>query len=267
MSKDFYQRFDLKVDFAEAQKRFVNRVHNLLFEDFKWKRIGQHNLDTVDRQIVSALGFRYSRSLPLDKYIEGDFLKCLLGLEALYKAVIPYGLDGDLAKIIDRLLLESEVDLGVRWQRGKFIRSGAQLLDQELVNNTLHWLSQKKYENVLIPFSKGLDYFLHSYQKPDLLSDVITDMYEALEALAKIVTGREKDLSANRELFLKQVKASDSYKIILKDYIDYANNFRHAIQDGEKKPVLTQVEVESFVYLTGLFIRLAIKGQESLNSI
>jgi hypothetical protein len=84
-------------------------------------------------------------------------------------------------------------------------------------------------------------------------------MYEALEALAKIVTGRpDKDLSANRELFIKKVKASDEYKQLLKDYIDYANKFRHAVKEGESRPKLTEKEAESFIYLTGLFIRLAI---------
>jgi len=84
-------------------------------------------------------------------------------------------------------------------------------------------------------------------------------MYEAVEALAKVVTGRQgKDLSQNRELFISKVDASDAYKVLLKDYIDYANEFRHAEQEGEPKPVMTEREAESFVYLTGIFIRLAM---------
>jgi sulfur transfer protein SufE len=85
-------------------------------------------------------------------------------------------------------------------------------------------------------------------------------MYEALEALAKVVTGRDKDLSANRELFLSKVKASEGYKGILKEYIEYANNFRHAPKQGQEKPNVSVNECESFVYLTGLFIRLAIRA-------
>ena len=80
-----------------------------------------------------------------------------------------------------------------------------------------------------------------------------------LEALAKTVTGRpDKDLSANREMFLAKVKASDEYKQLLKDYIDYANRFRHAEREGQRRPELSRKEVESFVYLTGVFIRLAM---------
>ena len=84
-------------------------------------------------------------------------------------------------------------------------------------------------------------------------------MYEAVEALAKIVTGRpNKDLSANAELFISKVKASDHYKKLLKEYIAYANEFRNAEQGPGTRPVASRAEVESFVYLSGLFIRLAV---------
>jgi hypothetical protein len=208
---------------------------------------------------VSALGLRYVPGSTMERYIQQDFLNCLQALEAFYKAVIPSGLEKDLSEIINDLLLESEVDLGIRWLQGRFIKSGAKLLDEELVNKSLHWLGEKNYETVLQPFTKGLEHFLQSQKRPEVLADVITDMYEAVEALAKIITGRQdKDLSANRELFLKQVKASDAYKVLLKDYIEYANNFRHALKQEEKRPPLSVAEVESFVYLTGIFIRLAI---------
>jgi hypothetical protein len=113
---------------------------------------------------------------------------------------------------------------------------------------------------VLVPYSKGLEHFLHSNKRPELLSDVITDMYESLEALAKIVTGRDtKDLSANAQLFLKEIKTSEPYKNILKEYIAYANSFRHAAPKSAPKPTLSVKEVESFIYLTGIFIRLVIQ--------
>ena len=176
--------------------------------------------------------------------------------------------DPKRTKILILLLQQSEFNLGIQWQDGKFIRTGAKLLDDKLINEPLHWLKEKSYESVLTPFSKGLELFLQAQKRPELLADVITDMYESIEALAKFLTGRpEKDLSANRELFLKRIKASESYKIILKDYIDYANEFRHAMEEGKSKPSLSQSEAESFVYLTGLFIRLAIAGEESSKSI
>ena len=84
-------------------------------------------------------------------------------------------------------------------------------------------------------------------------------MYEAVEALAKIVTERPKDLSANAELFISKVNVSDHYKILLKDYVAYAHKFRHAEDRRGARPMPSRAEVESFIYLTGLFIRLAVQ--------
>ena len=76
-----------------------------------------------------------------------------------------------------------------------------------------------------------------------------------------MLTNKNKELSANRELLLKEIKASSEYKIILKDYVDYACKFRHALEEGTTKPKIDKNEVESFIYLTGIFIRLAIQSQ------
>jgi hypothetical protein len=49
------------------------------------------------------------------------------------------------------------------------------------------------------------------------------------------------------------------YKRMLKEYIEYANKFgRHAGPRGMPKPMPSRKEVEAFMYLTGLFIRLAV---------
>lgn len=258
MSRDFYRRFDLSIDLDEVQRRFVNRAKNVIFEMFLDKHYPHDNYQ-IKRRIATKLGEEVHPYKPIREYIGDDFHKCLESIEAIAYPIYAGPHRKEFDQYVNSLLLQSEVDLEIHWEKGKFLRSGAKLLDDELVNKALHWLSHRKYETILAPFSKGLEHFLHSKQRPEFLPDVITDMYEALEALAKIITGRQdRDLSANRELFLKQVKASDAYKVILKDYIDYANNFRHALKEGEKRPTLSEGEVESFVYLTGIFIRLAI---------
>jgi hypothetical protein len=258
MSRDFYHRFDLSIGLDEAQRRFVNRAKNVILETFLFTQYPLE-YDEIKRRIITTLGERVKRYTSIDDYIEDNFYKCLISIEAVALRVYAGSHREEFDQIVITLLLQSEVDLGIRWEKGKFLRSGAKLLDDQLVNKPLHWLGDKKYGTVLAPFSKGLHHFVEAQKRPELLADVITDMYEALEALAKIITGRQdKDLSANRELFLKQVKASDAYKVLLKDYIEYANNFRHALKEGEKRPALSEGEVESFVYLTGIFIRLAM---------
>ena len=123
-----------------------------------------------------------------------------------------------------------------------FWRKGAALLDQHLVNDALHWFREAGYDSVLKPFEKGLRHLLESHIQKHVLSDVITDMYEALEALAKIVTGRDKDLSANQQSFISKVKASDHYKLLLKDYIDYPNDFRRHTESSTDRSLNYQSE-------------------------
>jgi hypothetical protein len=262
MAAKFHERFDIEIDLEEARRRFVNRAHALVFKGF-WSKLEAACMVYSVVAVAFELGDELKGNLDIGKQVGMDFFRNLQGLEALYKALS----DQDVARenlenLIHRLCDASEVDLGIRWEHGQFVRSGAALLDESLVNDPLLWLRSSGYETVRTPFEKGLNYFLHASKRPELLADVVTDMYEALEALAKILTNRpDKDLSGNRELFLSKVKASEDYKQLLKDYIEYANKFRHAVKDGQSRPALSPKEVESFVYLTGLFIRLAIPSE------
>src|SRR6185436_9346610 len=100
-----------------------------------------------------------------------------------------------------------------------------------------------EYKGISDAFKKGLDHFLHSTKKAALLADVLTDMYEALEALAKVVCKNEKDLSGNGESFISEVGLADPYKRMLKEYIKYANDFgRHAGPQGKAKPLPSRRE-------------------------
>jgi hypothetical protein len=253
----FVERFNIDVGKDEAKRRFANRAYNRVFYHFFYS-ISENKRYKIHREIVSALGDKYSYHKNLSDHIGDDFYRNLLALETFYHSAEGY-YKSEVDKLIKQLIIESEVDIGIRWEDGRFIKSGAKLLDEKLVNDSLHWLRGKKYSSVIAPFEKGLDHFLHSDKRPELFADVVTDMYEALEALSKIITERpNKDLSANRELFLSRVNASDEYKKILSEYISYANEFRHASEEGKKKPSVSEREVESFIYLTGLFIRLAV---------
>ena len=253
MNQKFHERFAIKINREEAERRFVNRAHNLVFGDLD-------DDEFTKSQIATALGEKYEELEEIEEIIQDDFHNTLKGLEMVFHfSDDPY--KSDVEKAIRMILHESEIDLGIKWENGRFIPSGAKMLDEKLVNESLRWLSDKEYESVLDPFSKGLEHFVHAVKRPDLLSDVITDMYEALEALSKIVTGKDKDLSANAELVIKKLRVSKSYKNILKDYISYANGFRHAQKEGGERPRISIREVESFIYLTGLFIRLATQTQ------
>jgi hypothetical protein len=193
MTQKFHERFNIEVETDEARRRFTNRALNLVFGSFI---LQLQRYDKIKKEIVTVLGERYDYYRPLEDYIGEDIHKILQAIEALYNVIPSYSKE-ELIKIIDRIINESEVDLGIRWEDGKFIRAGARYLDDKLVNDVLAWLSKKGYENVMTPYKKGLEHFLHAEQRPELLADVVTDMYEAMEALSKIVTKRpDNDLSS-----------------------------------------------------------------------
>ena len=258
--KSFHRRFNIDVDFSEVQRRFVNRVFNEIISSHLYEK-GLRSVLSAFGEISVQAGFDNNRILEM---MESDFLKCLQAIEAVYEWITEFVdpsvlTTGPFSSTVERILYQSEVDLGISWHEGRFFPSGAKELDEALVNQPLEWLRQKDYESVLAPYEKALNHLLYSKQKPELLSVVVTDLYESLEALAKIVTKKpNKDLSANREAFLIKIQASEAYKSILKEYISYANKFRHAVSEGLAKPELSYRETESFLYLTGLFIRMAI---------
>jgi hypothetical protein len=248
----FEERFGLVVGVDEARERFVNRVHYAIFTKFVLTDQYSRYVDAV----TFGLGRPIQFDVSLREIVGRVFHDNLKAIEYVRQATHN---KSALDQIVAQILGESEVDLGVRWEDGVFVKAGAPLLDDKLVRDVLGWARYKKYETVLAPFEKGLRHFLESTKRPELLSDVVTDMYEALEAVAKIVTERDADLSSNRERFIKAVRAPDAYKKILKEYIDYGCEFRRAADASEQKPALSPEEVESFVYLTGIFVRFAMK--------
>jgi hypothetical protein len=88
---------------------------------------------------------------------------------------------------------------------GKFYPQGDELLDTKLVKDPLDRLKECGLRTVAAPFEKALRHLLAGEKNSSILADAITDAYEALEAMAKVVTTRhERDLSSNAELFLSK---------------------------------------------------------------
>ena len=253
----FHERFDIGMDLDTARERFINRAMNEIINTLP----GEHpTLDYFDvtRQVVSALGELYRIQTCLDEYVEGDFLGVLRAIEAFWTGA-PH-MRGRLDKVVLNILEQSELDLGVRWDNGKFLPTGAELLDRAVVDDPLHWLRQSGHDTVVQPFEKALRHFLEAPKRTDLHSDVVTDAYEALEALAKIVTSKNRDLSANREAFISKLGFEDFHKKLLREYVTYGCKFRHAEGGVAPRPDPSRAEAEFFLYLTGLFIRLAMES-------
>ena len=65
--------------------------------------------------------------------------------------------------------------------------------------------------------------------------DTVTDIYEALEAMAKEVTGKDRELSANTQLFISKLKLNKHYEEMLKGHIEYGCEYRHAVTPGKQR--------------------------------
>jgi hypothetical protein len=263
--RPFEKRFDIPLALEDVKERFMNRIWNSLNQEFNLLVESSPFSEYLPalRHVADGLGVMYHRNYGFGHYAGEDFNQLLNSLELLYAGLLEYDRASDartLESLIQSAISMSEIDLGIEWRNGIFQPSGANLLDEELVNEPMKWLADPKYKNVLQPFQKGLRHYLETTKDQSKLPDTITDMYEALEALAKIVTERpNKDLTANAQLFVSKLGLSEYYNKMLKDYIDYACDYRHGVEQTRERQLPKRNEVEAFIYTTGLFIRLAIQ--------
>ena len=175
----FCQRFNIEVGREEAEKRFMNRVKNHVFSNFFQSNIEveirQSLYTQIAWQVANSLGESFVPKAPLKYYVKNDFHLYLLALEAFYKALPQKSQKRELSKLIQMIISISEIDLEIIWADGYFNRTGAKLLDSALVNEPLKWLSDPKYNNVLQPFQKGLQHYMESIKRPELLSYTVTE--------------------------------------------------------------------------------------------
>ncbi len=263
----FYKRFNIPVDLEKAQAKFVNRAIDLVFVNFIRSNPFLSNKDEkIYFSIATYLGIMHvptwnphaSLQYYAKIYTKQDFNNVLQGTEAidLWLTSNCPSRTKIFRNLVEEILNVTEVGLGIIWRNGKFYPSGAKVLDEALVNDVLNWLDEDRFTNVKAPFQKALSHYLESTKKPELLADVITDMYEALEAFAMVVTGKDKDLSANKDLLIKKLKLGDIYKKMLKDYISYACEYRHGLNESENRTIPKEQEVEAFIYQTGLYYKI-----------
>jgi hypothetical protein len=259
--RPFEKRFGITLALEDVKRRFKARIFNSLDEKFDLKGLSP-NSDylPVLRYIADKLGVEYHGLFGFEHYAPSDFCQFLYSLELLYAGLLEYGMAYEvetLESLIRSAISMNEIDLGVEWKNGIFQPSGAKLLDEELVNEPMKWLAEPKYKNVLQPFQKGMRHYLEATKDQSKLQDTITDMYEALEALARIVNGNDKNLSANAAQFVDNLGLSEYYTKMLNEYCQYAHQYRHAVRQAKGRIPPKPQEVEAFIYVTGLFIRLA----------
>lgn len=271
MAEPFYKRFNVEVGLDEARRRFIERVRTLTWSLINNSYVLEHkDMNALLQAINFRLGERHqSVHYPSelmdqwDAFVGDDFSKCLNMIEAVHAGLANQRFSPDtVASFVEGVttaLQNSEFDLEISWDGKTFTRRGAKLLDEKLVNEPLEWLRDPKYRNVLVPFEKGLKHWMEGHKNPERYGDVITDVYEAVEALAKLVTGRDADLSTNREKFASLVKLPEAYNKMLKEYIGFGCEYRHSPGKSKPRTYPSERDTEAFIYMTGVFLRLGVQ--------
>lgn len=259
--KEFDKLFGLKTSIEEEKVKFVNRIENVLFDDFLDKHNFQHykqlyiavcnQLGLNSTKIINDNSvFGYENIPSFSCISEHDFIKTLRVLVAIYSSIKDQGLLELLSNYIQSIIDKSTIDLGIKWKDGLFYPSGDKLLDHELIDTSLELLTP--FPNEQKDIIKALD----NYSAKSLYG-VVENCYLALEGLSRKLLNNNKTLIDNRPELIKTLEFSIYWNKIFANYLNYANEYRrHA---GENRHDLKSTEIEAFLYLTCLMVRAMIR--------
>jgi len=254
--KEFENNFGIEATIEQEKLRFINRIENRIFEEFLPYNYYDKNLFN---QVCYEMGedanvyFRNDRFPPFSAVTKKDFNKTLLVVTVLadiFNKDEQYHLVDNISDEVTSAISKARCDLGIKWVNGSFYPSGDQILDTQLIESSFLLLDQ--YPNEKIDFKNALD----NYQAGSLYG-VVENCYLAIEGLCRKVLNNNETLDKNRVDLKNIISSSNEWGAILSNYIRYAHEYRrHA---SENRHNLKPEEVEAYLYLTGLIIRVVIK--------
>lgn len=265
MLNRFNKRFGIEESLGEEQTRFIQRINQTIFKNVQKRYKYEEVFRTVcywlgenaDDRISDRNRYNYGvKTLvpALRTLTNDDFLQTLRILELLYQYFNKEpGRQKEISELVEVALSNATMDLGVTWKDGMFYPSGAKTLDEKLIEDPIDWLDEFPDEK------KDFENALSHYMKKNY-GDVVSNCYLVIEGLARKILNNKKTLDNNREELLKKLKLSQSWKSLLNNYMNYANEFkRHA---SDERHSINPQEVEAFLYLTGLLARLMIQSEK-----
>lgn len=265
--KELFKRFNINVTLEDAQKKFINKINNILFnsqafnsstfkiEDFTWEFCNNIGLKYVSYQHFHDT---YLVGIPFNEYLFR--LQCLLDI--LYSRNTEK--HHILFSLIDNAIDTSAIDIGLRIKfykkkSAKIYFSGSKLLDNRLVDDILGVLEGEDKSAIKLAFEKGLKEFLESRREKDKLKNSIRDMQLACDEVVKFLFG-DKNFGF-RHLFKNdrwnKIGLNEYQKQIfwsLNEYVDKL--FKHKADSK-----VNSEDAEFVIYLTGLFIRIILLKQ------
>jgi hypothetical protein len=265
MLKDIYKRLNLETDLKKEQDKFIKRIQ-LIFKKVDSKHhscVGgpDNDLYNVSNKIAFQLG-EEKRDI-LEEYLDNPTIERVLTVIEIFLNVIKkaqgfYSENEYLPLKIEETINLSIIDLGISFKNGKFYKKGAEELDEKLIFEPLEWLND--YPKTKIFFEGALKENLRKDYP-----DAITKSYSALESLVKTLLNNNKNLKKNIPKLLERLNLPDQWGKILFNFCDYAHEFssRHGKEEGTKPSKINPEIVESYIYFTGLVIRLIILSQRN----
>jgi len=217
--KRFNEAFGLEDNIEDERERFVDRVNQIIFHDIDTTYIDKFNYsklfellclelgvnahDVPQRTTYDHFGQPYSKPAAIRTLTNDGYTKTLQVLCALYPH-IEYGSDDNdkegqkgLSSRIKTVLSRCTCDIGIRWKDGLFYPSGAEELDEVLIEETVTWLNdypkeRKDYQRALECYSEGQSF-----------PDVVKNCYLAAEGVAREILDNTRTLDNNKESLLK----------------------------------------------------------------
>jgi hypothetical protein len=265
MLERFNKVFGIQDDVLTEQHRFVERINRTAFghiEQMQYPVSYQQVFETVCYWLGTNANDRISKANqgmylnvtpyipPLRSLTRDEFLEVIKVLGFVHRALKNYTKEQQaLSRLIEVALSNATVDLDVTWNDGMCYPSGARELDEPLVDETFKWLAD--FPNEKADFLKAVTGYATKQ-----FGEVITNCYLAVEGVARNILGNSRTLDNNREGLMEKLGLSQEWKAVLSNFIRYANEFqRHA---SENRHNLNPIEVEGFLYMTGVLLRMMI---------
>jgi hypothetical protein len=233
------------------------RVEGLAYYELLFKKVSYLlgiNANDIIRE-ANSMNYPSSRIIPgLRTLTLDDFTETLRVLVLIHQYLEQAPEEQEqLSGWIGIALENASIDIGVKWNEGMFYPTGAKELDERLIEEPFKWLID--FPNEKADYVKAITGYMNKR-----FDDVIINCYLVVEGVGRNVLNNRKTLDNNREELVKRIGLSQEWKSLLNHFIHYANEFkRHA---SEKRHDVKPIEVEAFLYMTGLLVRMIIELQK-----
>jgi hypothetical protein len=267
--QEFYKRWDIQKDTSQIFEEFKNRTLNslnIMFETEKSMNFEGCNYFDIEfmlkigEQIIThndIYHFKDTYAYKLMRY-EENFKRYIFYLQVLFwQKNVPN--KNKIFNLFQEDIKRSLIDINLVKEKGEYIfyPAGAELLDEKLVNDVLHWIVE--YDDVYSNFKNALE----QYQSGENYRNCVDNMRLSLELFLKHVLNNGQVLRNQKGNLLKYLSVKGISKEIINMYntlISYYDDYNNA--HSKHWDNVNSNEIEFIIYLTGIFMRMILTNVE-----